>query len=306
MTTMRDREFTPPTDAAIKAMFDQRARRADAADLRRQILAVTDLERQDRNWSFWLPLRAPQGMLRGLVLALIAAAIVATTFVGVAALRTAPLPPPPTLPAATPAVTPTATPRVATGVATDFIRPFKYSSLPSGTMRLTAIQREIVTWISGADIPARTDLREPPPEGTPAPGWAGGVVVGSAETAWSHGGKSGRFMLRTAPAEFLADLRDTAGVSMSDMVSTTLDDRPALSVDLPGTGGTDIHVNGPIDGLSRDYVMVNVPARLIVADIDGATVFVLIWGFTKSELDTWLPIADEFVKSIHFIREGQQ
>ena len=42
-------------------------------------------------------------------------------------------------------------------------------------------------------------------------------------------------MLRTAPADFLADLRDTAGVSMGEIVETTLDGRPALTVMLPGT-----------------------------------------------------------------------
>lgn len=77
-------------------------------------------------------------------------------------------------------------------------------------------------------------------------------------------------MMRTAPADFLADLRDTAGVQMGDIVETTLGGQPALTTILPGVGGSDIQVNGHIESMSADFVTLNMPARLVVADI-GAT-----------------------------------
>ena len=127
------------------------------------------------------------------------------------------------------------------------------------------------------------------------------MVVGSGGEAWSHG-PVGRFMLRTAPAEFLADLRDIAGIPMGAIAETTLDGRPALTVMLPGTGGFDIHVTGRMMGLSGTYVLVNIPSRLIVAEIDGTTVFVLIWARTGDDLGAWMPVADQLLRDVHQLR----
>ncbi len=43
------------------------------------------------------------------------------------------------------------------------------------------------------------------------------------------------------------------------------------------------------------------PSRLIVSEVDGSTIFIVIWARTAQELEAWLPIADEFVESIHFV-----
>lgn len=278
--TREPMETTPTTmDAAIRAMLDRRAGQAEPVGLRGEILGATLSQPQARGWRIGLPTLLPPGLTRTLVLGLIAAAIVGVGLLGVGLLQdSSPAP---------------------TRSADVFIRPFAYAIPSDRTIRMTAVKRELVTWIAGPDLPRDPDDMDPPPGSANA-----GIVVGSAETAWSHG-PDGRFMLRTAPAEFLADLRDSGGVSMGEIVETTLDGRAALTVILPGTGGSDIHVNGPVQGLSRDFVMVNVPARLTVADVDGATVFVLIWARTANGLDTWLPVADELVSSIHFER-GEQ
>lgn len=273
------REPTHTTlDAAIRAMLDKRAARADVAGLRGEILFATAAQPQVRGWRIGLPSMFPPGLARALILAILAAALGVAGLLAAGSLTDEPAP---------------------TGAATKFIRPFAYAIPDDRTIRMTAIRRELVAWISGPDIPNAPDLVDPA-----GGSGAAGIVVGSGETAWSHGG-SGRFMLRDAPAEFLADLRDTAGVSMGEIVETTLAGRPALTVMLPGAGGSDIHVSGPIEGLSHDFVLVNVPARLTVADVDGATVFVLIWARTADGLDTWLPVADELVSSIRFERGDQ-
>jgi hypothetical protein len=84
---------------------------------------------------------------------------------------------------------------------------------------------------------------------------------------------------------------------------TSVDGRPALIATLPGHSGSDIHVDGQMRGLGGTYVMVNMPSRLMVSEVDGETVFILIWARTDQELERWLPVADEFVASIHFVAE---
>jgi hypothetical protein len=88
---------------------------------------------------------------------------------------------------------------------------------------------------------------------------------------------------------------------MGPIEQTTLDGWPALTVMLPGHGGSDIHVTGRMLGLSGTYAQVTMPSRLIVSEVDGSTIFVLIWARTAEGLDEWLPVADEFVASIHFV-----
>ena len=88
---------------------------------------------------------------------------------------------------------------------------------------------------------------------------------------------------------------------MGPIDETTLDGRPALTVMLPGTGGSDIHVTGRTLGLGGPYVQVTMPSRLIVSEVDGTRSSSSIWARTAQELDKWLPVADEFVRSIHFV-----
>ena len=75
---------------------------------------------------------------------------------------------------------------------------------------------------------------------------------------------------------------------------------------LSGAGGTDIHVSGGMQGLGvSDYALLTIPSRLTVADIDGVTVFVLVWALTAEDLDAWLPEADGIIGSFRFLEEGQ-
>ena len=91
---------------------------------------------------------------------------------------------------------------------------------------------------------------------------------------------------------------------MGEITEVTLDGRPALASMLPGLGAVyDIHVRGSMEhGLTQyeDYVVVDAPARLTVADVDGTTIFILVWARTPDELTRWLPVADEFVASFRF------
>jgi hypothetical protein len=293
MTHEPSKPTLTPDDAAIDSMFSRRARRVDPDGLRDQILAATAVVSQTRGWR--IRLQAFRNPPRALVLALLATGLVGMAILGSGTLRE----PPP-----------------GTRIAETFIRPFEYALLPDETMRLATLQRALVAWTSGPDFAAPDPVSSPEED---RPIWqpmsaAGGIIVASAETAWSHS-PSSRFTLRTAPGEFIADLRDTARVEMGEVAETTLDGRPALTVMLSGIGGFDIHVAGdparspgPFNGLGGpggDAVLLNVPARLIAADIDGSTVFVLVWAHTTEDLDAWLPVADKFVSTIQF-KEGSK
>ena len=184
-----------------------------------------------------------------------------------------------------------------------FIRPFEYEIAPDSLIRQTADLGSLVAWVEGPDAaPDPSEVVNPGRQ--PATANVHGIIVGSGEEAWSHGSK-GRFMLRTPPAEFLADLRDIAHVPMGAIAETTLDGRPAVTTRLPGNGGSDIHVNGHMQGLSGTFAIVTIPSRLIVGEIDGTTVFILIWARTSADLETWMPEADAFVRSIHFLPTSQ-
>ena len=116
--------------------------------------------------------------------------------------------------------------------------------------------------------------------------------------AWSHGDNE-RFRLDPRPAQFLPHLHETGNVAMGPIVETMIDGRPAFAADLPGTGGNDIHVS-PAGGLGGEYMSLGFPSRLIVSDIDGHTIFILIWARWGQNLTEWMPVAERFVASIHF------
>jgi hypothetical protein len=279
---MRDRDgMRAPTDAALEAMFDRRGDRADAVGLRGPILAAAGSARQRRRWPVVLPVPMSPWLIRATILALIAIAITGLVLIGSGAFR----------------------PRQApTGTAAGFVRPFEYAIPAHSTLHpsIGEPRREVIAWVEGPDHP-------PNPDSLPSYGGQnvvsdnlGGIIVASAAQAWSHG-PSERFMLRTAPAELIADLRDTAMVPMGPIRETTLDGHPALTVMLVSPRLFDIHVNGPITSLSQDFVLLTAPSRLTVADVDGTPVFVLIWAHTAADMEALTPVADEFVTSIHFL-----
>jgi hypothetical protein len=287
--TMHDDPARLPrvTDAAIAAMFDQRARRGDTSGLRDLILATTTTTAQERRWYPQGRALVPRPLAFAFIAALLALAVVALALLGSGAIRQDPGP---------------------KATTEWFERPFEYA-IPAGSgLRLAADgpRRAVIAWIVGPHLPPPSN---DPVQGGVVPDFGGqrpdsgdvrGVIVASGERAWSHAGD--RYFLDPAPAAFIADLRDRSGVAMGPIVETSLDGRPALTTVLTGTGENDIHVDGPTTGLvSGPFVLVNNPARLTVTEVDGETIFLLIWARTTTDLDAWMPVADSFVDSIHFL-----
>lgn len=284
MTMDDERQTIPTTDTAIASMFDRRARGADGSELRDSILQATRALPQARRWRIGHPAVSRARVGRVLLFALVATALGVLVVVGSGALRRDQAP---------------------KETAVWFVRPFEYS-IPAGSALRPAVDgphRDVAAWVEGPDLPPQPSAETLYGGQLPGSGNLRGIIVASGEHAWSHSG-TGRFFLRTAPAEFIADLRDTAAVAMDPIVRTALDGRAALTTVLRG-GGTDIHLGDPITGLTaRGFVLISLPTRLTVSEIDETTVFILVWARTSDDLVRWMPVADQFVASIDFLPES--
>ena len=142
------REPTTTTlDAAISAMLDERAGRADGVGLRGDILSATAAQPQVRGWRLSLPSVFPAGLARVVILAILAVALGVAGLVAIGALSDEPVP---------------------TGRTTNFIRPFAYTTPYDPTIRMMAIERDVIGESQARTCPtARTwlippEVREPP------------------------------------------------------------------------------------------------------------------------------------------------
>jgi hypothetical protein len=218
-------------------------------------------------------------------------------------------------PSTGPSVSPTPDPTASTRSAGSFVRPFRFT-VPAGSGLQKTIgdaPPEIVSFVVGANAPIGGQSY-----GGQAPesGNLRGIVIASAETAWTHGA-GGRFALRPAPADFLADLHTKAiarfddlgtvvGIDLSATTDTILDGRPALTAATRpgGKTGLDIHVQLPMTGLGGGpLISLKLPYRLIVTEVDGVTVLVQIWARSDADLAAWMPDATKFVDSIRFVEQ---
>jgi hypothetical protein len=204
-------------------------------------------------------------------------------------------------PAPSPAPSATAVAVPSTDVASSFISPFEYT-IPAGTTVSIAVQeREIIGWVEGPLTPPSSDVPLRYSDRQSGAGDAQGIVIASAEQAWSHG-STGRFAVRQAPADLLADLRDTAAIGIGDISEVTLDGRPALMAEIDPTvkPGTDLHITGDMCCISRDYIMLTAPSQITVLEVGDVTIFIQIWARTAEDLAAWMPAATEFLNSIRF------
>lgn len=273
-------------DASLREMLERRSRRASPAGLAASILATTAVTRQQVGWTTRLRprLEAPAGR-RLLVLG-----IVGVTLIGGAL-------------------------AVAGGLArpaekeldSRFFKPFEYA-IPAGSELQPAASGQVVAaWVVGENDPGPAD----------GPRWGGqaeesgntrGILVATGENAWIHG-NAGREELPDDPIGFLETLRDSGDVDMEPIEATTLDGRPAAAArtarDRAQYSG-DLHVAGPMTGLATasPWVLRDFPYRLIVTEVDGYTIFVQIWARSNEELDAFMPVATEFVDSIHFVDDA--
>ena len=226
--------------------------------------------------------------VRALALVVVMAAILV---IGVAVVGSRPVPPDPT---------PLPVPR--TTVA--FLRPFEYADSSAGNLKLISRFPGMLAFSEDQDS---TQAYERGEDGSFAPG-ARGITISSTDGSVIHpcppsDGGSSRVPVREDPAGFLEDLRAIGGVGLGPVTAAVFDGRPALTVTVgPRTArcdAGDFHTLS--SGLSGGYVMLTVPTRLIVTEVDGMTIVLQAWAGTEEELQDWLPTATEFLDSVHFV-----
>jgi hypothetical protein len=216
--------------------------------------------------------------------------------------RPAPRPSPVPAPTVRPIVSPTtANPTAAiigpTLSAPYFLRPFEYVLPAATTLQPLISGRPMLEgWADGPVVLGADRYGAEQNAAHPR-----GIVVAALDGPVVHpcpeSGTGSRIVIRSAPQEFLDDLRGHAGVALSAVVPTRFDGRPAVvTTVVPGQSRctfTDFHTG-------NDYVLLNLPSRLILVDVDGMTVLIDVWALTDDALAAWLPEADEVVQSIHF------
>ena len=177
-------------------------------------------------------------------------------------------------------------------VVRDLRVPFEYR-LPPGIDQ--ARFGSMIEWV-GPTGPYHPEANEPPYAITVTRG----IVAANADTAWSHA--TGRVRLRSDPEGLLEDIRDRTGLPLL-AVATTVDGHPALNASSDAPGNNDLHFSERMEGLSgEDYIWFKFPMRLTLVDVDGTTMLFVAWARTPADLVDWLPTADEFLDSIHFIK----
>jgi hypothetical protein len=277
------------TDERIRVAFERRAARATAGDQGEVIRGTTVAVRQ-RQRVLGLPLRWRWGRMAPIAAVVLTAGALVVASLGAGQHQPPAVTPSPSSTAAVASSTPSLTP-ARTGRADDFVRPFSYVVPGGSNMTLPAFDDRIYPFVEAGGNPGSG-----PVGGGPAVGR--GVTVVSAQEPTVHGAtqSGGRAPISTDPAQFMIDLRTMAHADLGEPAPTTLDGRPALSVEIRASNVGDFHYR---PGLSSHVPLTN-PGRLIVADVNGITVVVMIWAASPEYLDGWLPTATAFVNSIRF------
>jgi hypothetical protein len=188
-------------------------------------------------------------------------------------------------------------PSMARFVSAAFARPFEYSIPDAMTPGPRYEDQDVLALAEGPSFPFGWAQDEAGESG------ARGVIVVEATDVVTHPchmpSADSRVDIADGPAAFLDDMHAIAGLNLEDEVATTFDGRPAVSAISLGSdcGTADIHLAHS----SMAWVRLDIPSRLIVTEVAGSTVLVQAWAGTPEGLESWLPIAQEFIDSIHFV-----
>jgi hypothetical protein len=265
------------SDDGIRAMFEARAARADDTGMADTVMVEIARTRQVGGWRRRLAAPAVQSpFARPLVLGVVLLAILALMAIAVGASRTPPRLPP-------------------TGEIHHLRPAFEYRLPPEIEARRTRFG-SMIQWV-GSFAPYDPAASEPPY----AIGASRAIVVANADTAWSHGASGSRVRLGTTLEGLLEDIRDRSHLPLP-AEHTSVDGRPALTARSDRSGANDLHFSEKMLGLSGDdYIVFRFPMRLTLVDVDGSTMIIVAWARTADELADWIPTADAFIDSIHFI-----
>ena len=262
MTTQQSRL----TDQDIERFLRTRAADPDPS-LWSDIMAAADATAQRTSLrARWMPRRRLVALL---VAGLLMAAIAGGVGVGAGLLRPRP-----------------STPPAQAGHAESFAREFDYAIAADAALRPGANSRQMYNFV-GPDH--------------------GVVVFAVLNGSFTHDCREGSqgdhpSIRRGTPTEILEDLMAVGGVGIGAQSASTLDGRAAVAADIDPLRQrcetADVHLTPSL--LGGDYVPLDRPSKLVLADIDGLIVGVQIWAERPEDLERWIPTAMQFVESIHF------
>ena len=202
-------------------------------------------------------------------------------------------------------------PRVTT---TQFVRPFEYS-IPGGMSPIATYEDNEVFALLVGDEHAREEsprLFGPVQVTATENGILGprgiliadvtnaGVSTCSLENPRRAYGEVGE-----GPAAFLDSLQEIGGLRLEDEIATTFGGRPAVAAStvLSRCAQTEIIIG--TRPIWEAYARLEIPSRIVVAEVGGSTVMAQIWAGTPIDLEEWLPIAQAFIDSVRFLDDGE-
>ena len=233
-------------------------------------------------------------------------------------------PPPPTIltsptadvaPSPTTAASPTpiapAPPSVTT---TQFVRPFKYA-IPNGmSSSATYEDNEVFAVVVGDEYErevsprlfgqVQVNARENGILG------ARGILIAdvtdaSVSTCSLENPRRAYGEVGAGPTAFLDSLQEIGGLRLEDEGATTFGGRPAIAAStvLSRCAQTEIIIG--TRPIWEAYARLEIPSRIIVAEVGNSTVMAQIWAGTPIDLEEWLPKAQEFIDSMEFVEDGE-
>lgn len=292
------------TDDLVRSYFLDRASDGPPPDLLARSLSRTAVASQKRPWWTGLRQSLPQIGLSARALRLAYVGLVTMALLGAFLLGGTLVGNPTDSPA------PTASPSQATGVPIDaFIRPFEWTPMdPQADHRIVPYR--------GPRDPVAYHWLDEASSISPDGGLYGSQVVGEYGIAIASAAnaqpspcpdEAPPLYLRQSPTNLLFDLRAIGGAGIDPAGMWSLDGRQALFADLDPTRNLacarELIVNRHLG--ASEVLLLTLPSRFIVADINGETIIVQIWAQTAAGLVAWLPEATRFVDGIRFLHRPE-
>lgn len=169
-----------------------------------------------------------------------------------------------------------------------FERPFTYAIDPATGLELNSVRPQLL------------QFRVPDP--TRPGGYARIVAVRIADAIRADActPSGGATIESPDPEAFIAYLSAIPGLDFGPPVTTTIDGRAALHVDVAqrtDDACPDVYVWPGEEALTNT----SAARRLIVLEVDGATIVITAAVADRDDFGAWLPAASGFIDSIHFV-----
>jgi hypothetical protein len=109
----------------------------------------------------------------------------------------------------------------------------------------------------------------------------------------------------SGPNAFLDSLREIGGLRLEDRTAASFGNRPAIAASTVWSRCARTEIIIGTRPIWEAFAPVDIPSRLIVADVGDRTIMAQIWAGTQIDLEEWLPVAQELIDSVEFLEDGE-